>query len=256
MRAWRVLSVVAAFVATASAVPATPPTRSSAEPPVPVLLELFTSEGCSSCPPADQLLRELVRTKVAGGAQIHALSEHVDYWNQLGWTDPFSSKQFSDRQTAYGRALGDEVYTPQMVVDGRLTAVGSSREEVLAAIRKAAVKPKVVQVNLSWRTDLEITVAPNPAAAGAEVYLAITEDGLTSNVRRGENEGHQLSYDAVTRRLTRIGATSRQGSFSQTVPIAPMLDPTWRRDALQVIVFLQTKSCVVAMAMEKLTTSR
>ena len=222
---------------------------------MPVLAELFTSEGCSSCPPADQLLSDLLRTQPVAGVRIVALSEHVDYWNQLGWKDPFSSAQFSDRQNDYGRALGDEVYTPQVVVDGRLAAVGSSRADVLAAIRNASLKTKA-QLTLAWTSDLQaaVTVAPNSAAAGADVYVAITEDGLTSSVRRGENEGKQLTHDAVTRRLTRIGATSRQGSFSQTVPIAPMLDPSWRRNALRVVVFLQTKSGVVAIATEKLTT--
>jgi hypothetical protein len=194
---------------------------------VPVLVELFTSEGCSSCPPADQLLIDLLHTQPVAGVRIVALSEHVDYWNQLGWKDPFSSAQFSDRQNDYGRALGDEVYTPQIVIDGRHSAVGSSRADVLAAIRNAGAKTKA-QLTLTWTSDLQaaVTVAPNAVAAGADVYVAITEDGLTSSVRRGENEGKQLTHDAVTRRLTRIGATSRQGSFSQTVPIAPMLDPS------------------------------
>jgi len=211
---------------------------------VPVLVELFTSEGCESCPPADQLLIELIRTRSIAGAQVIGLSEHVDYWNQLGWTDPFSSKQFSDRQTAYGKALRKDVYTPQVVVDGRFVAVGSNREEVIQAIRSAAEKTTPA-VSLAWTPDLRITVEPNRWTVGADVYLAITEDGLRSDVRRGENAGRQLSHAAVTRVLTRIGATGRDGSFSQNVPVAPMVDLSWRRSALRVVVFLQTKNGVV-----------
>jgi len=248
MRPWRIIGLLTACVVTASAAPIARPSNPPAEPPVPVLVELFTSEGCSSCPPADQLLIDLLHTQPVAGVRIVALSEHVDYWNQLGWKDPFSSVQFSERQNGYGRALGDEVYTPQIVIDGRHSAVGSSRADVLAAIRNAGAKTKA-QLTLTWTSDLQaaVTVAPNAVAAGADVYVAITEDGLTSSVRRGENEGKQLTHDAVTRRLTRIGATSRQGSFSQTVPIAPMLDPSWRRSALRLVVFLQSKSAIVSV---------
>ena len=247
MRALRVGWLLGACVATFSAAPLPSRAAVPAEPPVPVLVELFTSEGCSSCPPADQLLIELVRTRFIAGAQIVALSEHVDYWNQLGWTDPFSSSQFSERQTAYGRALHDEVYTPQVIVNGRVAAVGSNRAEVLDAVRSVTDKP-FASMQLSWTPELRIEVPATRLTAGADVYVAITEDGLKSTVRRGENEGRELEHVAVTRRLTRIGATSREGSFSQTVPIAPMLDPAWRRDALRVVVFLQTKGGVVGVS--------
>jgi hypothetical protein len=215
-------------------------------PPVTVLLELFTSEGCSSCPPADQLLIDLVRTQPVAGVHIVALSEHVDYWNSLGWTDPFSSKRFTDRQTSYGQLLGDDVYTPQAVIDGRKTVVGSNREDLLAAIRTAAGRAKST-VELSWTPDLQITIPPNPAIAGADVFLAIAEDRLTSDVRRGENQGRKLTHDAVTRRMTRIGQVDRQGSFSQAVPIAPMLDSSWNRAAMRVVVFAQVKGAIVGI---------
>src|SRR5882724_13421492 len=105
----------------------------------PVLVELFTSEGCSSCPPADLLLQRLQKTQPLKGIQVISLSEHVDYWNQLGWTDPFSSSFFSERQRRYAETFrGDGVYTPQMVVDGRAQLVGSDSQTALRAIAEAA----------------------------------------------------------------------------------------------------------------------
>src|SRR5271166_5943636 len=110
---------------------------------VPVLAELFTSEGCSSCPPADALLMKLDKMQPVAGAQIIVLSEHVDYWNSLGWKDPFSSPQFSRRQADYARLLGSEVYTPQLVIDGRVQLNGSDGRDIQAAIARAAAKPKL-----------------------------------------------------------------------------------------------------------------
>src|SRR6516164_6714157 len=108
-----------------------------------VVVELFTSEGCSSCPPADALLKELSEQQPLQGVQVIALEEHVDYWNHLGWTDPFSSTEFSQRQSDYARIFGnDGVYTPQMVVDGQSEFVGSRGGSAKEAIQKAARLPK------------------------------------------------------------------------------------------------------------------
>src|SRR5271163_113719 len=110
----------------------------SASSPRPVLVELFTSEGCSSCPPADRLLMELDRKQPALGANIVVRSEHVDYWNSLGWRDPYSSHQWSERQDDYGRSFGlDSVYTPQMVIDGAREVNGSDSRAVLAAVQRS-----------------------------------------------------------------------------------------------------------------------
>jgi hypothetical protein len=215
--------------------------QSASKTPVPVLVELFTSEGCSSCPPADQLLSELVSRQPVPGALVVGLSEHVDYWNHLGWKDPFSNALFSKRQSDYAATFKVEgIYTPQMVVDGRDAFVGSDRERAMAAIATAAAKPRS-PVLLAWTSSappvLTISIDGGPAAAGATVRLAITEDGLASDVTRGENGGHRLTHAAVTRDLADIGRTDRTGRFSATRTLA--LGSGWRRTALHAIVFAQ-----------------
>lgn len=166
--------------------------------PTPVLVELFTSEGCSSCPPADQALAFLADKQPVGGVEVVALSFHVDYWNRLGWADPFSRAQYSERQSVYARGSG-EVYTPQMVVDGEAAFVGSQRA-ALAALEKKKGAPRV-SLPLSVRAKgraLEVTVA---VPAGLEVWVALAEDGLVSRVTAGENEGKTLPHAWVVRQL-------------------------------------------------------
>ncbi len=207
------------------------------DPAVPVVVELFTSEGCSSCPPADALLTALVD----GSTAVLGLSEHVDYWDQLGWKDPFSAAQFSRRQSAYAAASNSiEVYTPQMVVDGGPGFVGSDAAAARDAIRRAAASPKP-PIRLTWdpagSDRLEVGVDPDPRSAGADVQLAVTEDGLVSSVARGENAGRRLTHSAVTRRLASIGRAGRDGAFQALIPVA--VDSSWRRDRLHVVVFVQ-----------------
>lgn len=184
----------------------------------PVLVELFTSEGCSSCPPADDLLRELQSRQPVAGARIIALSEHVDYWNSLGWKDPYSSADYSARQSEYARAFkNDQVYTPQIVVDGRAEFVGSDRSAARAAIARAAKQEKVT-VRLASRGDsFAVSVPKLPKGAGpSDVYAAVTEGNLTSSVSRGENFGRRLTHTAVARQLVRIGAVDPGKPFEGT----------------------------------------
>ncbi len=208
--------------------------------PVPVIVELFTSEGCSSCPPADQVLMELQARQPVAGARVIALSEHVDYWDRLGWKDPFSSAQLTQRQTAYSLAKGGEVYTPQMFVDGGAGFVGSDRSAAIAAITHAAAQPKPrVTLSLTSQspTALSIVVGPAPQTANASVWMAIVEDGLRSSVARGENSGRTLQHSSVTRLFTPLGKTNAQGGFERTVPLT--LDAAWKRDQLHAIVVVQ-----------------
>lgn len=179
-----------------------------------VLVELFTSEGCSTCPPADRLLTELDENQPVNGAQVIALSEHVDYWNRLGWKDPFSSAQFTERQTDYSRTLRvEDIYTPQMIVDGRTEFVGNQRATALEAIARAAQSPKAsiaaaVKSSAANSITLSIQVSDVPDVSRgdrADVLLAITESGLMSNVARGENGGRRLTHSAVTRRMVKVG---------------------------------------------------
>lgn len=214
----------------------------------PVVVELFTSEGCSSCPPADALLSQLVSKQPVPGAHIIALGQHVDYWNNLGWTDPFSSAGFSQRQGSYSRILGGGAYTPEMVVDGTTGFVGSDSERAYAAIEAAAHTPKAA-VDLmfekgppggpaaSVRLGIHIThLSAVKGSERADVLLAITEDGLHSAVARGENAGRTLHHAAVVRDFRFLGNAS--GDSYNATSVIP-LKSSWIRSNLQAVVVVQ-----------------
>jgi len=183
---------------------------------IPVVIELFTSEGCSSCPPADRLLAALDREQPVPGAQLIVLSEHVDYWNTLGWVDPYSSHEFSERQQRYGEALRiQDVYTPQAVVDGRLEVVGNSAPKLETAIQQAMHQKKVpLQLRVSQsEKGIHVEVRTEDSVPrGAEVYFAIAEDGVESKVSAGENGGRVLTHTAVVRSLTKGGKLAAAGN--------------------------------------------
>jgi hypothetical protein len=209
---------------------------------VPVLLELFTSEGCSSCPPADRLLAELDEKQPLASADLIVLSEHVDYWDQLGWRDRFSSPQFTARQQNYSaRYRFDGVYTPQLAIDGRYGVVGSDARAVMAAIGKASRETKVpVQVANSVRKANHIqTLISVDATAGRSgvLYVAIADSRADSQVARGENSGRQLSHVAVVRALQQMGPIEAGGPLQRTVSISIPADAGTR--GLRVVAFLQ-----------------
>jgi CubicO group peptidase (beta-lactamase class C family) len=208
----------------------------------PVVVELFTSEGCSSCPPADRVLGQLAESGL-DGIPIIALSEHVDYWNRQGWTDPFSSSGFTQRQQRYADALKSDVYTPQMVVDGRWQFIGSDRAAAVETIRKAAGTEKLavaaafVRQGNGFVVNARITRPEGePRLPPATVFVAITEDGLESDVLRGENQGRHLTHTAVTRYMTSVRrlADHDDGRVVAKVPMG-----AWRLDRLRAIVLVQ-----------------
>jgi hypothetical protein len=183
-----------------------------------VLVELFSSEGCSSCPPADVLLRELDDARTVGGARVVALEFHVDYWDDLGWKDPFSREAWSDRQREYVGAGVGGMYTPGMIVDGREAFVGSDEGRARSALALAA-KRAHVDVQLA-RTGSSLTVKiPNIEGPAASAWLAVSERGLETKVERGENEGKKLPHGPVVRSLERLEPDLSKG-LERTVAIA------------------------------------
>ena len=219
-------------------------------PPRIVIVELFTSEGCSSCPPADALLKELSERQKVEGVEIVALEEHVDYWNHLGWKDPYSAAEFSQRQSDYAHIFRkDGVYTPQMVVDGQIEFVGSRSLAAREAIQKAGNQPKA-EIVLSAGANS----SPGKPAFGVQVgsleglsvhgetelWIAVTEKGLQTDVKAGENSGETLKHAAVVRSLRKIDTLRDPAGYN--AQIHPAIDPGWKKENLSVVVFLAEKS--------------
>jgi len=228
----------------------TPPANTKREP---VIVELFTSEGCSSCPPADALLARLEDQQPIGGAEILALEEHVDYWNQQGWFDPFSGSEWTLRQQGYVTAFkGDSPYTPQMVVDGRSQFIGGRIGEVMAAIGAASRSPKTevviapVILGQSRAPQFAVSVPKETGETDgdtAEVWLAVTETGLHSDVKRGENAGKDLHHAAIVRWMHKAGVVDKKKtppSFTGNASVK--LNPQWSVENLRVVAFVQEKN--------------
>jgi hypothetical protein len=208
-----------------------------------VLVELFTSQGCSSCPPADRLLSRIAEERAGS---VVTLSYHVDFWNSAGWTDPFSTKEWTQRQVAYGRRFkAEQIYTPQAVVDGAVEVVGSRAEGLRSAIDAAASRPGG-----------EIALALEPSASRVEVtaevrlpealrgehldlMVALYETGLVTSVGRGENGGRTLHNDYVVRRLERAGRLAANGPAETRHSASLRLSKDWNRSRLGVATFLQ-----------------
>jgi hypothetical protein len=248
------LALISAILLGAAGLTKPHPQAAAGRPPVsrsPVVVELFTSEGCSSCPPAEALLARLSEEKLGGNVQLIALEEHVDYWNDLGWVDPFSSRDWTARQYVYAGVLKNgNPYTPQMVVDGTVEFVGSRTQLARESILKAASNGKIpvsMEGGQSGRPDqLEFSAKAGKleGKAGsdtAEVWLAITETGLHSAVTRGENAGQDLHHAAIVRFLRKIGEAKgdREPSFAgdATVP----LKKEWKHENLRAVLFVQEK---------------
>jgi hypothetical protein len=174
----------------------------------PVLVELFTSEGCSDCPPADALLARLDATQFVQGAQVIVLSEHVTYWNRLGWSDPFSLEEISQRQSTYARRFGlDSVYTPQAVVDGAAQMLGSDPRAIGNAVAAAAQKqkPELLIEGAHWNGDAIVFGVKSPGGLDGVLTVALAESATQSRVARGENAGRTLQHVAVVRLMQTMG---------------------------------------------------
>lgn len=208
-----------------------------------VLVELFTSQGCSSCPPADRLLTAL------GGedaGRVVPLAFHVDFWNSQGWTDPFSSREWTFRQVAYERALGlSQPYTPQAVVDGGMEVLGSDAERLRAAIRSAGERPGA-------RLAISASASPSKVAVTVDVerpdalraqkldlYVAVFETGLSTPVGRGENGGRTLQNDYVVRVLERAARLSKGDASPSRHTASLRLSKNWNAARLGVAAFVQ-----------------
>lgn len=191
---------VAALLTGAGGTDARAATDASGDPPV--VVELFTSQGCSSCPPADALLAEL-----AERPDVLALSLNVDYWDYIGWRDPYGSPVHTQRQRAYGKTFNlHYVFTPQMIVDGRTSVVGSRREEVLAAIAAAKARTKPVEITFTTENGGSVIVPAGHAPdEGATIWLAVYDRRQTTEVARGENAGRTIENANVVRLLERLG---------------------------------------------------
>jgi hypothetical protein len=215
---------------------------------VPVLVELFTSEGCSSCPPAGSL----AATQPVPGVEVVALGEHVDYWDRLGWRDRFSSPRFTARQLEYQREVfrAGTSYTPQVVVDGTTEAIGSDAAALRRALARAAEWSKLevgvvpgAREGDRFPVTIRIGAAAQPAES-AQIWLAIVEDGLVSEVGAGENRGRTLTHAAVVRRLDLVsqletGDLSEPRDEPVTATIDVRLLPDWNRSNLRLVAFVQ-----------------
>jgi len=212
----------------------------------PVVIELFTSEGCSSCPPADALITELGSSTKS----VIPLAYHVDYWNHLGWADPFSSRQWSERQSDYARAMNlDGEYTPQMVISGARQCGGSDAGSIERAVAAARSEPALgrtsIQTSLAAAGSRKLEVKVNAqllTAAGPGrlvVMLAIYESGLVSKIGAGENGGREITYDYTVRKLLPAFELDGAKGASASKELNIELDDSWTLNHLGVAAFIQ-----------------
>lgn len=222
----------------------------------PVLLELFTSEGCSSCPPADRLLQKLDRTQPVAGADLIVLSEHVDYWDRLGWKDPFSSAENTERQQRYSDVFHlDSIFTPQLVIDGKHQVTGSDWQAASAAIGdviKSPKQPLTLSTPVRDGDRIQVRVDLSAGSGQGVMYVVLAENSMQTQVLRGENSGRSLTHVAVVRRFVKIGNVKKDQPFTKDVQVP--LDKGVGAQGLRVIAFLQDSrnSQVLAVAQQKL----
>ena len=221
MRAWHTTAatVVAALLCSAAMPQAIPNTAKTETAKPGILVELFTSEGCSDCPPADELLRQLDAQANNTPHEIVVLGEHVDYWDGQGWHDRFSSHDYTERQVEYARRLHvDDPYTPQIIVDGRIQFVGNDARRLQASLKEAASYAKTT-LNIDAQeinpAELVVKVQAGPLPDGskrADLYLALADNSDETRVGGGENSGKSLHHVAVLRSLEKVAKVPADGA--------------------------------------------
>jgi len=241
----------------ASSQPGAGPNQAPAPAPAqlnPVLVELFTSEGCSDCPPADAVLAQL-DTQGFSGAQVIVLSEHVTYWNHQGWTDPFSFDEIDLRQQGYVRQFGlDSPATPQFVVDGAMQLAGSNPPVLAGFITRAATTPKIqIEIGNAHRAENgAIAFSLHTATAvKASLFAVIAENATHSEVSHGENAGRTLHHVAVVRAIKEFGSGAMDGRTLQ-LSGGNVLRAEKDGEPLRLVVFLVSHSRVVGAAEQTL----
>lgn len=209
-----------------------------------VLVELFTSEGCSSCPPADALLKLVNGSQTNGGQLVVGISEHVTYWNSLGWADPYSSPAYTERQNVYSERFHLEgPYTPQMVINGAEQIVGSDRAALLHAVENEdAESPRmslrIVSLSVAVNTlTVNLATSGDVPKQGADLMAVLADDSDQSNVLRGENSGRLLAHVAVARSITRVAKVKTAGDLTVQIPIPASFQAT---QGHHLILFAQT----------------
>jgi hypothetical protein len=185
---------------------------------VPVLVELFTSEGCSDCPPADRLLEELDKNQSVPGAQVIVISEHVTYWNHQGWRDPYSLDEVDLRQKEYGDRFNlDSVYTPQAVIDGSAQVVGNNGAALTNAVEHATATPKKALAlgDAHWENGGVRFTVRGAADANSKLIAVLVADASDQKVARGENAGRTLHHVAVARTIKEFNSSAADGRVLQ-----------------------------------------
>lgn len=203
-----------------TSLPADKPAKPAPQPVI--VLELFTSQGCSSCPAADKALQEITQQAARSGQAVYGLSFHVDYWNRLGWQDPFSSKQYTDRQRQYDRALNTQTYTPQLVINGKQDIVGGQRgriEQIIQSIQKQSASAFVNVDGSVSRDEKQVTISYELSAPGPyRVNVAVMQKEARTAVQNGENGGRTLVNTNVVRQFKTIDESGTSGKLALPLP--------------------------------------
>ena len=214
------------------------------------LVELFTSEGCSSCPPADKVLSILAERE-----DVAVLSWHVNYWDYIGWVDPYGHPEATPRQRAYGRTFRrSSIYTPQMVVNGRTEFVGSDQARADRVLKSQPANPAVIELTAKMSEgSISVSALISNSGKNTHAYLALTEDNLVSNVKRGENRSRTLNHDGIVRKYFDLGALI---NGSKQLEREIKVIEKWKRKDLKIVIWVQNTSNMKIEGVAKVTPMR